>query len=58
VQIFVMGDDVWREEEAWPLARAVETRYHLHADGLLSPGRPRRRRVYPDSYFTLPVIPR
>ncbi|MFC5832654.1 CocE/NonD family hydrolase [Nonomuraea insulae] len=40
VQIFVMGDDVWREEEAWPLARAVETRYHLHADGLLSPEPP------------------
>ncbi|GAA3549406.1 CocE/NonD family hydrolase [Nonomuraea rosea] len=36
VQIFVMGDDVWREEESWPLARAVETRYHLHGDGLLS----------------------
>ncbi|MED7923173.1 CocE/NonD family hydrolase [Nonomuraea sp. LP-02] len=40
VQIFVMGDDVWREEESWPLARAVETRYHLHADGLLSPAPP------------------
>jgi putative CocE/NonD family hydrolase len=40
VKIFVMGDDVWRDEEAWPLARAVETRYHLHADGLLSAAPP------------------
>ncbi|MEU4830237.1 CocE/NonD family hydrolase [Streptosporangium sp. NPDC023615] len=36
VRIFVMGDDVWRDEEAWPLVRAVETRYHLHPDGVLS----------------------
>ncbi|MEV0612746.1 CocE/NonD family hydrolase [Nonomuraea sp. NPDC050404] len=40
VKIFVMGDDVWRDEESWPPARAVETRYHLHADGLLSPEAP------------------
>ncbi|MGW4796586.1 CocE/NonD family hydrolase [Nonomuraea sp. NPDC004297] len=40
VRIFVMGDDVWRDEESWPLARAVETRYHLHSDGLLSPEPP------------------
>lgn len=40
VKIFVMGDDVWRDEEAWPLARAVDTRYHLHSDGLLSPEPP------------------
>ena len=25
VRIFVMGDNVWRDEEAWPLARAKET---------------------------------
>ncbi|MEU5883064.1 CocE/NonD family hydrolase [Spirillospora sp. NPDC047279] len=36
VRIFVMGDDVWRDEEAWPLARAVDTRYYLHGDGVLS----------------------
>ncbi|XVQ89744.1 CocE/NonD family hydrolase [Microbispora siamensis] len=40
VKIFVMGDDVWRDEEAWPLERAVETPYYLHADGLLSPEPP------------------
>lgn len=40
VRIFVMGDDVWRDEEAWPLERAVGTPYYLHADGLLSPEPP------------------
>ena len=29
VRIFVMGDDVWRGEHEWPLARTVYTRYYL-----------------------------
>ncbi|MDA0264105.1 MAG: CocE/NonD family hydrolase [Chloroflexi bacterium] len=33
VKIFVMGDDVWRDEQEWPLARAVETRYYIHSRG-------------------------
>ena len=33
VRIFVMGDDVWRDEQEWPLARAVETKYYLHSGG-------------------------
>jgi len=33
VQIFVMGDDQWRDEQEWPLARAVETKYYLHSGG-------------------------
>jgi len=33
VKIFVMGDDVWRDEQEWPLARAVETKYYLHSGG-------------------------
>jgi putative CocE/NonD family hydrolase len=40
VRIFVMGDNVWRDEAAWPLERAVPTPYYLHADGLLSPSSP------------------
>lgn len=40
VKIFVMGDDVWRDEEAWPLERAVTTPYYLHTGGLLSPEPP------------------
>ncbi|PYV14914.1 MAG: X-Pro dipeptidyl-peptidase [Acidobacteria bacterium] len=33
VKIFVMGENVWREEDAWPPARAVSTRYYIHSDG-------------------------
>jgi hypothetical protein len=35
VQIFVMGEDAWRAEQEWPLARAVETPLFLHTDGTL-----------------------
>jgi len=33
VKIFVMGEDKWRDEEAWPLARALQARYALHSAG-------------------------
>ena len=33
VKIFVMGANTWRDEEAWPLARAATTRYFLHSSG-------------------------
>ncbi len=33
VRIFVMGKNVWREEDDWPLARAKATRYFLHSAG-------------------------
>ena len=33
VRIFVMGDDVWREEQEWPLSRALDTKYYLHSGG-------------------------
>jgi uncharacterized protein len=33
VKIFVLGENVWREEDAWPPARAVSTRYYVHSDG-------------------------
>ena len=33
VRIFVMGKNEWREEDAWPLARAKNTRYFLHSAG-------------------------
>ncbi|TVQ43627.1 MAG: CocE/NonD family hydrolase [Gammaproteobacteria bacterium] len=36
VTLFVMGENVWREEQEWPLARTVYTPYYLHADGRLS----------------------
>ena len=48
VKIFVMGDNVWRTENEWPLARTEFTPYYLHSagkantlngDGSLSPNR-------------------
>lgn len=59
VKIFVMGENVFRDEDEWPLTRAVPTRYHLHSrgqanslggDGWLSPeipgAEPQDRFVY------------
>jgi hypothetical protein len=40
VRLFVMGDNVWRDENEWPLARTRWTRWHLHAGGSLSPAPP------------------
>jgi putative CocE/NonD family hydrolase len=36
VRIFVMGENTWRDEQDWPLARTAWTPYHLHGDGTLS----------------------
>jgi len=33
VRIFVMGENVWRDEEAWPLARTEYTPWYLHSHG-------------------------
>ena len=33
VQLFVMGENVWRGEEAWPLERTQYTRFFLHSGG-------------------------
>ena len=33
VRIFVMGDNVWRDEQEWPLARARPTNYYFHSQG-------------------------
>jgi hypothetical protein len=34
--VFVMGINQWREETEWPLPRAVNTAFHLRADGRLT----------------------
>ena len=39
VLLFVMGENRWREEGEWPLARAIDTRYYLHGDGSSNGGR-------------------
>ena len=41
VRIFVMGVNRWRDEETWPLARAVQMVWHMHNDGSLAPTAPR-----------------
>ena len=33
VRIFVMGDNVWRDEQEWPLTRACYTKFFLHSNG-------------------------
>ena len=33
IQLFVMGDNVWRAENEWPLARTVYMDYFLHSQG-------------------------
>lgn len=36
IKIFVMGENIWREENEWPLARTVYEPFYLHADKTLS----------------------
>jgi putative CocE/NonD family hydrolase len=64
VKIFVMGVNAWRDEEAWPPIRAVNTRYFLHSggransasgDGSLSEAAPIREPS--DSYVYNPADP-
>lgn len=33
IRLFVMGDNAWRDEREWPLARTQWTRYYLHSKG-------------------------
>jgi len=33
IQIFVMGDNVWRNEKEWPLARTRYTNYYIQSSG-------------------------
>ena len=41
VRIFVLGENQWRDEEAWPLTRAQPTAFYLNGDGgSLSVGSP------------------
>jgi len=55
VRLFVMGSNVWREEEDWPLARAVETPWYLRAGGVLSREAPGEEG--PDAYTYDPADP-
>ena len=64
VRIFVMGENVWRLEDEWPLSRAQEIKYYLHSggkantlngDGWLSPETPADEP--PDVYVYNPIDP-
>jgi putative CocE/NonD family hydrolase len=63
-RIFVLGENVWRDEHEFPLARASTTRYYLHAakaantaagDGTLSTVPPRAERA--DAFEYDPASP-
>lgn len=56
VRLFVMGDNVWRDENEWPLARTRWTRWYLHAGGSLSPSEPAQD-VAPSRYVYDPSDP-
>jgi len=40
VRIFVMGENAWRDEQEWPLARTDYRPMYLHADGSMSEDAP------------------
>lgn len=40
VRLFVMGDNAWRDEDDWPLNRAVVVRHYFHSDLSLSQSPP------------------
>ncbi len=64
IQIFVMGENVWRLEDEWPLKRAVDVNYYLHSegkantlngDGILNPEMPLSEPT--DTYLYNPMNP-
>jgi putative CocE/NonD family hydrolase len=64
VRLFIMGENAWRDEAEFPLARARSTRYYLHSargansaagDGRLSPSPPKREA--PDRFDYDPANP-
>jgi len=40
IRLFVMGENRWREENEWPLARTDFQRWYLHGDGQLAADAP------------------
>jgi putative CocE/NonD family hydrolase len=55
VKLFVMGANVWRDEEDWPLARAVDTSFYLREGSRLSLETPIAEK--PDRYDYDPADP-
>jgi hypothetical protein len=55
VRLFVMGENVWRDEQEWPLARTRYTSYYLRSEGRLSTSKPDGEE--PDRYTYDPLDP-
>jgi uncharacterized protein len=55
VRIFIMGEQCWRDEWEWPLARTRYTPWYLHGNGALSPEPPGE--AAPDRYTYDPRDP-
>jgi putative CocE/NonD family hydrolase len=56
IKLFVMGANVWRDEQEWPLERAVPTRFYLRAGGELRTDAPGAAEA-PDRYTYDPRSP-
>lgn len=56
VLLFLMGVNQWREETEWPPSRAVDTHFHLRADGRLTP-EPPSTAEQPDEFTYDPMNP-
>jgi uncharacterized protein len=56
VRIFTIGRNTWRDEPAWPLARARDERWHLKAGGALDPAAPAGDAI-PNEYVYDPADP-
>ena len=66
VRLFIMGDNVWRDEQEFPLARTSYTKYYLHStkgansvagDGLLSATPPTNEKRDEFDYDPLNPVP-
>jgi putative CocE/NonD family hydrolase len=55
IKLFVLGENVWRDEQEWPLARAQDTPFYLRADGILATEPPALEP--PDQYTYDPADP-
>jgi uncharacterized protein len=55
IKLFVMGENVWRCEHEWPLARTRFVPYYLHSHGSLTPEPPGAEE--PDRYGYDPADP-
>src|SRR5205823_10889025 len=56
VRLFVMGANIWRDEQAWPLARATQTPFYLRVNAELSTAAPAAAEP-PDRYAYDPRDP-